>query len=212
MTPFALDHPYVRDYLQRLDTATALLPLDEREEVREGIRGHLIEALADAKSDADVRNTLTTLGDPYAIVGLPPAPPPPPSGRGVIEVLAVILLLVGAFIVPVVGWVAGVVLLWTSKAWTAGQKLLGTLVVPGGLAGSMLAFLLPLRFGPSECTLTPIRVGEQTFESAVTVCSTGSPSPWLTVPLVVLLLAAPIVTAVYLLRAANRPAGAPRGA
>jgi hypothetical protein len=31
-------------------------------------------------------------------------------------------------------WVVGVVLLWRSRAWTLGDKLIGTLVVPGGLA------------------------------------------------------------------------------
>jgi hypothetical protein len=31
-------------------------------------------------------------------------------------------------------WVVGVVLLWRSRAWTLRDKLIGTLVVPGGLA------------------------------------------------------------------------------
>jgi hypothetical protein len=31
-------------------------------------------------------------------------------------------------------WVVGVVLLWRSRAWTPRDKLIGTLVVPGGLA------------------------------------------------------------------------------
>ncbi len=31
-------------------------------------------------------------------------------------------------------WVVGVVLLWRSRAWSVRDKLLGTLVVPGGLA------------------------------------------------------------------------------
>jgi hypothetical protein len=31
-------------------------------------------------------------------------------------------------------WVVGVVLLWRSRAWTVRDKLIGTLVVPGGLA------------------------------------------------------------------------------
>jgi hypothetical protein len=31
-------------------------------------------------------------------------------------------------------WVVGVVLLWRSRAWTTRDKLIGALVVPGGLA------------------------------------------------------------------------------
>src|SRR3954469_19764241 len=36
-------------------------------------------------------------------------------------------------LLPVV-WVVGVVLLWRSRAWTTRDKLIGTLVIPGGLA------------------------------------------------------------------------------
>src|SRR3954452_7606151 len=36
-------------------------------------------------------------------------------------------------LLPVV-WVVGVVLLWRSPVWTTRDKLIGTLVVPGGLA------------------------------------------------------------------------------
>jgi len=36
-------------------------------------------------------------------------------------------------VLPLV-WVVGVVLLWRSRAWTLRDKLIGTLVVPGGLA------------------------------------------------------------------------------
>ena len=36
-------------------------------------------------------------------------------------------------LLPVV-WVVGVVLLWRSRAWTTRDKLIGTLLVPGGLA------------------------------------------------------------------------------
>jgi hypothetical protein len=48
-----------------------------------------------------------------------------------------ILLPIGGIIVPVFGWVAGVILLWTSGSWTNREKLAGTLLPPGGL-------LLPL--------------------------------------------------------------------
>ena len=42
------------------------------------------------------------------------------------------LLLIGAFL-AVVGWVVGVVLLWRSRVWTLRDKLIGTLLWPGGL-------------------------------------------------------------------------------
>jgi hypothetical protein len=32
-----------------------------------------------------------------------------------------------------VGWLVGAILLWSSRAWTRREKLIGTFVVPGGL-------------------------------------------------------------------------------
>lgn len=45
-------------------------------------------------------------------------------------VLTVLMLMLGGFVLPVVGWLAGVVMLWTGRAWTTGEKWLGTLVWP----------------------------------------------------------------------------------
>ena len=53
------------------------------------------------------------------------------------EVAALWLLLIGGIVLPVLGWIIGVVILWASERWTRREKLIGTLVVPGGL-------LLPL--------------------------------------------------------------------
>lgn len=55
---------------------------------------------------------------------------PAPPGSGWLEILAV----VGLFLV----WPAGVVLLWRSKVWSTGEKLIGTLVPPGGGTGAPL--------------------------------------------------------------------------
>jgi hypothetical protein len=53
------------------------------------------------------------------------------------EVAALVLLPFGGVIVPVAGWFVGVFFLWASDTWTGREKLVGTLIVPGGL-------LLPL--------------------------------------------------------------------
>ncbi|MDX6315571.1 MAG: hypothetical protein QOF44_5035, partial [Streptomyces sp.] len=44
----------------------------------------------------------------------------------------------GGFLLGI-GWVVGLVLLWSSRRWTPIDKLLGTLLVPGGLALPVLA-------------------------------------------------------------------------
>ena len=58
----------------------------------------------------------------------------PPDGT---EWSVITLLLIGAFL-AVVGWVVGVVLLWRSRVWTLGDKLIGTLLWPGGLVTGVL--------------------------------------------------------------------------
>lgn len=42
----------------------------------------------------------------------------------------------------IVGWLAGLGLLWASRAWTVREKLVGTLVVPFGLAAAIPALLV----------------------------------------------------------------------
>lgn len=76
----------------------------------------------------------------------PQRPAPRAADPDAYPVLTVLMLMLGGFLLPVVGWLAGVVMLWTGQAWTVGEKWLGTLVwpavvvVPGGLllAGVLL--------------------------------------------------------------------------
>lgn len=49
------------------------------------------------------------------------------------EVAALWLLLIGGIILPVLGWIIGVIILWASERWTRRDKLMGTFLVPGGL-------------------------------------------------------------------------------
>ena len=63
-----------------------------------------------------------------------------PAGRGWVETVAIVLLLVGGFLGGV-GWLAGVVLLWLSDRWSTGDKLIGTFVLPGGLAFAPFLFI-----------------------------------------------------------------------
>jgi hypothetical protein len=58
----------------------------------------------------------------------------PPDGT---EWSTITLLLIGAFFLGI-GWVVGVVLLWRSKVWTLPEKLIGTLLWPGGLVTGLL--------------------------------------------------------------------------
>ena len=124
------------DYLQRVDAAARALPRAERRELRAEIEQHLRDALADDDGETALREALERLGDPREIVAqqLHSAPPSPPPRRvGAQQWSAIVLLLAGGFLAGV-GWIIGLVLLWSLRAWSVREKLIGTLLVPGGLA------------------------------------------------------------------------------
>ena len=78
-----------------------------------------------------------------------PSAAPSPAGRPAgahipsRDLLAVVALVVGSLVLPVLGWLLGVGLLWTSRTWRPAEKLLGTLVWPGGLLVPLALPLLP---------------------------------------------------------------------
>jgi hypothetical protein len=128
-------HPLVAEYLKRLRRAAAQLPPDRRVELVAEIEAHLADALDPGVTDAEALRVLRRLGPPEAIVAAEEpaaAAPTRRQPRGRKEWLAMVLLLFGGFIAGF-GWLAGALLLWTSRAWTVREKLVGTLVVPGGL-------------------------------------------------------------------------------
>lgn len=140
-------HPLAEEYLHRLGTAAQGLPPQERDELLAEIRAHLQAGLPDTPGDADVRNLLDSLGRPEDIVaaarsesgGPPvadqPAWQPSPAGSptttspwGTLEILAVLGLTVGTFLLPVVGPAVGIVLVWVSQRWTRGEKTVATVL------------------------------------------------------------------------------------
>ena len=123
----------IHRYLQELEAALGDLPADRRRELLEEVGEHIATARAalDPENEATVRTMLERLGDPADIAaearerfGVQPRPPAPTTPR--LEVAAIVLL-----VIPFLGWVVGVVLVWVSRLWTTRDKLIGTL---GGLA------------------------------------------------------------------------------
>jgi hypothetical protein len=242
------DDRLVEDYLRELRNAAHGLPADRRDELIEEITAHIAEARQSDGSPLAVRNILDRLGDPADIVraaadtppgspawsGAPgsgaghPAGPPAvqPSRTGALELAAVLFLLLGGIVIPVLGWFVGVVLLWMSPRWTAKDKLLGTLVWPGGLLAPALLLVAGgaaglLATSETICTtanpdVAPVSSSQQTVAQTATHCTTsggiGLP-PWLVITLSLILLilavAGPLWTASRLLRRARQSPAEP---
>jgi len=243
--------PLAEQYLGALDAQAAVLPSGRRHELVAEIRAHLVDALGagaaaggESRSEAAVRDVLERLGDPATIVraevGDPLVPQPPsPSGWGsraatVVrriprhERAALLMLTLGSCVL-VVGWLVGVVLLWTSRRWTWREKLLATLVVPLGpgplFGGTAIALGVtdPLwmvnsvsipALGSSSCITRMDYTGAVLSE----VCTHTGPPVWILPALVWAWVLAPIVVAAVLARRADgrdrlrRKASATRGA
>lgn len=203
----------VQDYLERLTRAADRLPPERRAELVEEIREHIESAVAEgeAGTEAELRDLLDRLGDPEEIVAAASEDEPAaPSALGRyrrpgigVEIGAVALLTLGSLVI-VVGWAIGAILLWTSRRWTTGEKLLGTLVVPGG---PFLA-LVALPFGGQVCssTQTMTEAGVETTVEAQ--CSGFAFPPAVGIPLLLAWLILPFVVGGVLLGRARKRADA----
>jgi uncharacterized membrane protein len=187
-------HREVGEYLRRLQRFMGDLPPERRDEILAEIEDHISEDLAErpAATDADVRNVLERVGDPGDIAaearerfGIKPA------RRSWTDPAAVILLLIGGF--TIIGWFVGVVLLWISDAWNTRDKIIGTLVVPGGLAGALGVGLASSAVRGASCG--PVEITVAPGPCATAPSTDGSVVGLI---LVVLIVIAPIATAVYL--------------
>ncbi|SRR6266536_1085161 len=196
----------VSDYLRQLRKELSDLPRTSRQEVLDEIEEHIAEARNEvgAENETAVRNVLERLGDPATIAdearerfGVQRSP------AGWREIAALVLLPVGGVILPLIGWFVGLILLWASDAWTTRQKLLGTLVVPGGLA--IPVWMLFFATTSSETCSGP---GDVRTGGGGRVTCTGGTSALeeaLWIALFAVLVIAPIVVAILLARRIRRP-------
>ena len=64
------------------------------------------------------------------------------SAWGTHELAAVFFLAAGALLLPVIGPLVGMVLVWTSEAWTSREKGIATAIAVGGILLPVLIFAL----------------------------------------------------------------------
>jgi hypothetical protein len=189
----------IEGYLARLDATAGDLPKNARQELIDDMRAHIVEARRrePEETDASVLNILDRLGEPAGVVadarerlGIQP---PPPYRLGLLEVAAVIL-------VPFV-WPVGVILLWMSPAWHWRDKLIGTLIPPGGYMGVAL-FGIAFATAHGGSGTTCVVVTEATGQAIQNGCATPAGPSFLetavSILVVVLFYALPLITAAYL--------------
>lgn len=123
----------VRRYLTDLESALSDLPPAQRQSIVEEIADHIREARSKlgADDEAGLRQILDRLGNVNEIREAAGGHAVPTTRK--IDRFVPWILLFGGFVFAF-GWIAGVILLWLSPTWRVGDKLLGTLVVPGGLS------------------------------------------------------------------------------
>jgi hypothetical protein len=206
VTPETL-HPLAEHYLRRLRAAGRQLPPERLAELLAEIEGYLSESVAPGASEQAVREALERLGSPGEIVAAErPFGDAPAHRRSRREWGAVILLPLGGFVFGV-GWLIGLVLLWSSRLWTAREKLIGTLIVPGGIASTLLVVVLTGT--KRRCTELGARLGPSAApigQPSIHCTPSGGPSTAAAVLHIALLafcVLGPILSAVYLARRAR---------
>ncbi len=190
-------HPVATAYLQQVRREGRDLPPDRLAELLIDLEEHLSAAIPADVSEEDAREVLRRFGDPREIIDAGrPELIVSAERRGTREWAAIFLLLFGFFAAGV-GWVIGVIVLWRSRAWTTRDKLIGTLVLPGGLFMTVALLVLALgRLRKVMCT---------SYGTSVVHCThgpTSGPSTLGSIALVLLALT-PLATAVYLARRAR---------
>jgi hypothetical protein len=135
-------------YLTDLDAELHDLPAIRRREILDEVGEHIAAARAalDAETEAAIRTVLERLGDPADIAaearerfGIPAQPAKPATPW--LEAVALVALLI-----PFLGWVVGVILVWLSHTWTTREKAIGTLLALGVGALGLAALSSPVEW------------------------------------------------------------------
>jgi hypothetical protein len=145
----------VQDYLVRLDSVAGALPVDRRRELVGEVREHIEAALAQTGTpdEVSVRNVLERLGPAEDIVAAElgngsqsaawaAAPlPGAASPWGPMEIIAILLLTLGAVFLPFLGPLIGLVFVWASRAWTGREKAIASVIVLALLSLPLIAIV-----------------------------------------------------------------------
>jgi hypothetical protein len=132
----------VRRYLAQLEAALQGLDASRRKEILTNVRRHIEQGRTGLDPDdaPSVRTLLSRVGDPAAIAAEAGAPP---QGSRRWDAWAPWLIIFGP-VASGLGWIAGVLILWTSPTWTRRDQLIATFVPPAGLVALFFGLVAAL--------------------------------------------------------------------
>lgn len=169
-----IDIPEIESYLSALEARLANLPADQSEEIMFGVREHIAEALE--RGNQSAAQVLASLGSPDDILaGLQepgiqhplldqqykqPMHQPttkqaerPGYQSSTLWVVATAILLPFGIFLAGVGYLFGLAGLWMGTRWRVWEKIMGTVLLPGGFLGAMYISFLPIwNRGPAAGT------------------------------------------------------------
>ena len=119
------------EYVRQLHIVLAGMDEPQRTELTEMITAKLDAARSAEKPDHEVQRVIRLLGAPVRVARAAGYEPPralhadnyQPAGPGAAEWVALVGLSIGSYVVPLVGWVLGAIVLWNSRRWTTSEKL-----------------------------------------------------------------------------------------
>jgi len=129
----------VQRYMAQLDAALQGVDASRRDEILAEVHEHIEQGRDGLDTDgaADVRTLLARVGDPAAIAAEAGAPSPD-SRRW--DAWAPWLIIFGP-VASGLGWIAGILILWTSPTWSKRDKLVATFVSPAGLVALFIGLV-----------------------------------------------------------------------
>jgi HAAS domain-containing protein len=180
----------VRHYMAQLDAALRGVDASRREEILADVHEHIEQGRTGLDPDdvASVRTLLDRVGDPAAIAAEAGAPSP---GSRRWDAWAPWLIIFGP-VAGGLGWLAGVLILWTSPTWSQRDKLIATIVPPVGLVALFFGLVTALST-PAACHASAgCTTSKITFPLGVAI------------PLAVAGLAAHLLPPIHLMRTRRR--------
>jgi HAAS len=137
----------IRRYLAQLDAALRDVDASRRQEILAEVHEHIEEGRTglDPGDAANVRTLLDKVGDPAAIAAEAGAPPP---GSRRWDAWAPWLIIFGP-IASGLGWIAGILILWTSPTWSRRDQLIATFVPLAGLVALFFGLVTTLHAAAS---------------------------------------------------------------